>query len=70
VEISAKTSPQATVAILYEEGEAVIEADEQGEFSEEITLSGGANEIMIKVFSEDGQEASQTLNLVFSTAEI
>ncbi len=70
VEIVGKTAAQATVAILYEEGEEILQADEQGKFSQEITLIGGANEIKITAFDTEGNEADKTLNLVYSTAEI
>ncbi len=70
IEIVGKTKAGATVVILYEEGEEVFQADEQGEFSQEITLVGGANEIKITAFDEEGNEANKILNLVYSTAEI
>lgn len=70
IEIVGQTVAQATVIILYEEGEEVFQADEKGEFSQEITLVGGANEIKITVFDEEGNEANKALNLVYSSAEI
>lgn len=70
LEIVGKTSPKAVVAISYEEGEKIIEADEKGDFKSEITLIGGGNEIIISAFDSQGNENSKTLNLVFSTAEI
>jgi len=70
VNISGKTSPAATVVITYEEGEKIIETDENGNFTTEITLIGGANEITISAYDEEGNEVTKTLNLVYSTAEI
>lgn len=70
IEITGKTAAQATIVILYEEGEEVFQADEEGEFSQEITLVGGANEIKITAFDTEGNEANKILNLVYSTAEI
>lgn len=70
VEIVGQTAVQATVIILYEEGEEVFQADEKGEFTQEITLVGGANEIKITAFDEQGNEANKALNLVYSSAEI
>lgn len=69
-EIAGKTTPLANIVILFEDGEEIIQADEQGEFKKEITLSGGANEITITAFDQDGNEASKILNLVYSTAQI
>ena len=70
INVSGKTSPKATVVILYGEGEKIIEADENGNFTSEITLVGGANEITVSAYDQDGNEATKTLNLVYSTAEI
>lgn len=70
IEIVGQTAAQATVIILYEEGQEVFQADEKGEFTQEITLVGGANEIKITAFDEEGNEANKTLNLVYSSAEI
>jgi hypothetical protein len=70
IEISGQTVSQATIAILYEEGEEILQANEQGEFSQKITLVGGANEIKITAFDKEGNEASKNLNLVYSSAEI
>ena len=69
-EIIGKTSPLANIVILFEKGEEIIQADEQGEFKKEITLSGGANEITITAIDQNGNETSKILNLVYSTAQI
>ena len=70
VEISGQTVAQATVIILFEEGEEVFQVDEKGEFSQEINLVGGANEIKITAFDAEGSEANKILNLVYSSVEI
>lgn len=70
IEIVGQTVAQATVIILYEEGQEVFQSDEKGEFTQEITLVGGANEIKITAFDEEGNETNKTLNLVYSSAEI
>lgn len=70
IQITGKTLPSATVVILYEEGEKIVEADEEGNFSTEITLVGGNNEITVSTYDENGNEASKTLNVVYTTAEI
>jgi hypothetical protein len=70
IEVSGETASFSTVVILYPEGEVVIQADQQGNFSSEITLVGGANEIKIAAWDQNGNEVSKTLNVVYSTAEI
>ena len=70
IEIIGKTTALATVVILYEEGEEIFQADEKGEFNQEITLVGGANEFKITAVDEEGNETNKILNLVYSTTEI
>lgn len=70
VQIVGKTSPSAEVAAAYPDGEKIIEADENGDFTIDITLVGGGNEITISAFDNQNNEISKTLNLVYSTAEI
>lgn len=68
--IVGKTSPRAILVIFTEEGELIIEADEEGKFETEIELVEGANEITVVSFDEEGNEASQSMTLVYSTAEL
>lgn len=70
VELSGKTVPEAVVVVLYLEGEKIIQADEEGNFSTEITLVGGANDVTVTAYDLEGDEASQTLTIIYSTAEI
>lgn len=70
IEISGQTAPGSTVALLYETDEEIIEADEKGLFTTTIPLEGGSNEIEIISFDQEGNEASQTLTIVYTTAEI
>ena len=70
IEVSGKTGPGATIVILYQEGEKILEADEEGNFKTTITLLGGSNEIEISAYDTEGNETSKTLTVVYSTAEI
>lgn len=70
VQLSGKTEPGATVVVLYEGGEKILEADQDGKFNAEITLVSGSNEINVSAFAESGEEANKKLTVVFSTAEI
>ena len=70
IKITGETGPEATVVILYPEGEKILEADEEGKFSTEITLRGGENLATISAYSQEGNEVSQTLTIVYSTAKI
>jgi len=70
IEVSGQTTPNAIIAITYPEGEKLFEADEDGSFSTEISLIGGDNLIEISAFNDEGDEATKTLTVVYSTAEI
>lgn len=70
ITIAGTTAPGAVVVILYQEGEKILEADKDGNFETEITLVGGANEVEVSAYDSKGNEASQTLTIVYSTAEI
>ena len=70
ITISGTTASEAVVVILYQEGEKILEADQDGNFETEITLAGGANEVKVSAYDSEGNEASQTLTIVYSTAEI
>lgn len=70
IEIEGQTIANAIIAITYPDGEKILEADEDGNFSTEISLIGGDNQIKISAFNDQGDEASKTLTIVYSTAEI
>lgn len=70
INLEGKTEPEAIISVIYEEGEALGEADENGEFSFEISLISGANEITVTAYSLEGEEASKTITVVYTTAEI
>ena len=70
VNLSGKSDPRAILAIFTEEGELIIEADEEGRFQTEIKLVEGANEITVTAFDDEGNEASQSMTVVYSTAEL
>lgn len=68
--LKGKTASNAVIAILTEEDELILEADDEGNFETEIDLVDGVNEIIISAFDEEANEVSQTLNLVYTEAEI
>lgn len=70
VALEGSTEPEAIISIIYEEGEILDQADENGDFSFDIPLIGGANEITISAYGPEGQQASQTITVVYTTAEI
>jgi hypothetical protein len=70
IEVVGQTAVKAIISIIYPDGEKLLEADEDGNFSTEISLVGGDNQIKISAFNNEGDEASKTLTVVYSTAKI
>ncbi len=70
VTVSGITEPLAHIVIVGEKGEEILETDEKGIFTSEVSLVSGTNEITVTAFSKNGDEVSKTLNIVYSTAEI
>ncbi len=69
ISLEGSTTPGSAVAISGGETDAVVTSDEKGQFSVEITLTGGDNEIKIVSFSPKGEKAETVLIVVYSTAE-
>ena len=69
INVTGETSPLATVVIIWEEGEDILVADEQGVFETEIGLIGGPNEIEITAYSESGKFIKENLIITYSTAK-
>ncbi len=70
VTLKGQTEPEAIISVIYEEGEALGEADKDGNFDFEIPLIGGANKITITAYNPEGEEKSETITAVYTTAEI
>jgi len=70
IEVSGQTVAGATVAIIFPDGEKIIQADDKGNFSGEITLVGGINQIEITAYDNSDNEATKTVNVVYSTSQI
>lgn len=68
--VSGQTEPRATVAIISEEEEELVTADDKGLFSAQISLISGLNEIKIISLAEAGQPMEKIINVVYSTAQI
>jgi len=67
--IKGSTLANATVVLIWEEGENILVAGEDGDFQTEITLVGGENEIEISAYDEDGNQANEVLTITYSTAK-
>ena len=68
--LTGKTIANAWVAIIWPEGESIIQANQSGNWEQEIELIGGQN--IIEITSTNGAEFQESLqfSLIYTTAEI
>jgi len=69
VTIKGKTESLVTVIIIWEEGEDILVADEEGLFETEIELSAGPNEVEISAYNDNNQVIKKILTITYSTAK-
>jgi len=67
LEIAGATKPDIWIAISSEEEDYIFKSDEKGEFSQEVDLTGGINQILISAFDSDGTSVSNNITVVYST---
>lgn len=65
VEIIGNTSPNSLISAISNTYQAVGSADIDGNFEFDFTVSPGANQIIIKAFDQNGQEASQEIEVIY-----
>lgn len=65
-----RTTPNVVVAVIAVENEYLFTADSQGNFSLEVDLVGGANELLISAFDSEGNKAEDARTVVYSTVEL
>ncbi len=70
VTVSGKADPKTTIAILAEDFEDLLVADEEGIFSLEVPLTGGANEIKVVAMNKSGEKEEKIITIVYTTAKI
>lgn len=70
ITLAGSTVPSAQIAVFWEKGEVLIDADESGNFSTQVDLILGINEITVTAFSDNGDEATKKVSIVYSTEKI
>jgi len=70
LKITGQSEPLSVIIILHEEGDEIIDADEDGNFEQNIELNGGLNVIKIISFNPEGESAEKILHITYSTAKI
>ena len=69
-EITGITSPLAMISAISAADQSAAQADDQGNFAIVLELETGANQVIITSYNANGQEVSQELTLVHSTANL
>ena len=67
LKISGKTEPGATVVIITDSDQLVLEPSSQGDFSTTIIISNGQNLINIRAISKNGDMVSVQRTVTYST---
>lgn len=70
IRVVGKTAPGAVVVLIYSEGETIATANDQGDFEATVLLVGGANEIGVTAYDQQGNQAETVLTVVYSTAKL
>jgi hypothetical protein len=68
--VSGQTAPNAVVIINREENITEIDADKNGNFSENVTLDNGLNHITITAFNDQGNQKSVSRLVYYSQDQI
>lgn len=64
--VSGDTNPNTTVVVSGDDFDDVIKSNDQGHFSDTVSLSLGVNILTIAVFDQNGNSKSETRNIYYS----
>lgn len=70
ITLTGSTSSNSIIAIIAPENEYLFVADENGNFSIDINLIGGSNELSVSSFDQQGNKQTIELTVVYSTSQI
>jgi hypothetical protein len=70
LKVTGKTVENAVVAVMYETGEVLTQADMNGLFSADVSLEGGYNLITVTATDDKSNSSSQTLTVTYTTSKI
>ncbi|OGD83556.1 hypothetical protein A2572_00415 [Candidatus Collierbacteria bacterium RIFOXYD1_FULL_40_9] len=65
-----KTTPNSSLAIIWEDDEVITKTDVSGNFSQKITLISGENNIQVDLVNQDNSLTSETFKLYYSLKPI
>jgi len=69
ITIKGQAGALTTIVVIWEQGEDILVADQEGFFETEIELSAGPNEIEISAYNENDEIAKKILTITYSTAK-
>jgi len=64
--VSGNTLPNLPVVLIWENGEDIIQSDSAGNFDDEVSLISGVNDISVTVYSQNGNQVTKKIGLVYS----
>jgi len=71
IQVQGTTFPNATITLITTVENSIVTADDDGDFTIQLELEGGLNQIQITAYDKTASDSAQTqLNIVYSTAEI
>ncbi len=70
ISVIGTTSPFSLISIITNDDEVAVSADSTGTFTAKIELIGGINPISIKSYNEQGDVATTTFSVIYSTADL
>jgi len=70
IKITGKTLPNASIAATNSEDDTIVTADIDGNFSVDLSLTGGENVIKLTVLKDDHTTDSTQITVIYTTAKI
>ncbi len=70
VRVVGRSLPNSYIVILADDAEYITTADQDGDFSQEIELTEGANRVTVVSTTPEGAQEQVILSIVFSTADL
>lgn len=61
------TAPSSWVSISSEDEDYIIKANKEGVFEQQVSLTGGINQILVTAFNEKGESVVEKRLIVYST---
>lgn len=70
ITLTGHTKPLTAVALSVETTDDIIQSDEQGNFTTEITLIGGENIITATIANQDGSVVTKKISVIYTSSAI